>query len=372
MDILDTVREMKPTYPASSQAPRRALHQEIARSRRRRPVGRIVAVALAGTAVAAVAVTATVLTPPGVVGQPQAASASTYLNETAASIRAAVAAPMEVTITTRHLGMIGGPNEKFLPFGNLRTDATAAVLTESSATYLSATDGTYSLTGRTDFHAAELFGNEAEVERTWTGYYGAAYPIGVAPATSTEVEPGGGDEDLPVSPTDFPADPAAFLAAWTSGLESQLVAEKAAAAKMPQDGEPETNGLYESIEDRLAMPAAEHMLNMLGHSVPILTASPEYRATFLEALALADGITVEEGTTADKVLVYETDDARFRLTINPEAGTIVKIEKFLLRVLPELWNKHTKDDPLVEVGTAPFLPEGVADFSASFTTAPAD
>ena len=372
MDILDTVREMKPTYPASSQAPRRALHQEIARSRRRRPLGRIVAVALAGTAVAAVAVTATVLIPPGVVGQPQAASASTYLNETAASIRAAVAAPMEVTITTRHLGMIGGPNEKFLPFGNLRSDATAAVVTESSASYLSATDGTYSLTGRTDFHAAELFGNEAEVERAWTGYYGAAYPIGAAPATSTEVEPGEGDATLPVSPTDFPADPAAFLAAWERGMESQLVAEKAAAAKMPQDGDPETNGLYDSIEERLAIPAAEHMLNELGHSVPILTASPEYRATFLEALALADGITVEDGTTADKVLVYETDDARFRLTVNPEAGAIVEIEKFLLRVLPEPWSNHTKDDPLVEVGTAPFLPEDVADFSASFTAAPAD
>lgn len=372
MDILDTVREMKPTYPASSQAPRRALHQEIARSRRRRPVGRIVAASLAGTAVAAVAIAATALAPPGVVSQPQAASASTYLNETAASIRAAVAAPMEVTITTRHLGMIGGPNEKFLPFGNLRTDATAAVVTESSATYLSATDGTYSLTGRTDLHAAELFGDEAEIEEAWTEYYGAAYPIGAAPATSTEVEPGEGDATLPVSPADFPTDPAAFLAAWESGMASQLAAEKAEAAKMPQDGDPETNGLYDSIEERLAVPVAEHMLNMLGHSVPILTASPEYRATFLEALALADGITVEEGATADKVLVYETDDARFRLTVNPEAGAIVTIEKFLLRVLPEPWSNHTKNEPLVEVGTAPFLPEGVADFSASFSAAPAD
>ena len=373
MDILDTVREMKPTYPASSQAPRRALHQEIARSRRRRPVGRIVAVALAGTAVAAVAVTATVLTPPGVVGQPQAASASTYLNETAASIRAAVAAPMEVTITTRHLGMIGGPNEKFLPFGNLRSDATAAVVTESSASYLSTPDRKFSETSHTEFHASEIFGDEAAAHAAWTSYYGSSYPIGKEPRTLAEVHTYDAFvEDLPVPTSDFPSEPAAFLAAWESGMEDRLIAEKAEAAKMPQDGEPETNGLYESIEEKYEMPAAEYMLNELLWSVPILTASPEYRATFLEALALAEGITVEEGATADKVLVYETDDARFRLTVNPEAGAIVEIEKFLLRVLPEPWSNHTKDDPLVEVGTTPFLPEGVADFSASFTTAPAD
>ncbi len=161
---------------------------------------------------------------------------------------------MEVTITTRHLGMIGGPNEKFLPFGNLRTDAIAAVVTESSATYLSATDGTYSLTGRTDIHAAELFGNEAEVERRGRATTARRIRSAAAPATSTEVEPGEGDATLPVSPTDFPADPAAFLAAWERGMESQLVAEKAAAAKMPQDGDPETNGLYDSIEERLAIP----------------------------------------------------------------------------------------------------------------------
>ncbi|WP_047519085.1 hypothetical protein [Microbacterium sp. ZOR0019] len=70
------------------------------------------------------------------------------------------------------------------------------------------------------------------------------------------------------------------------------------------------------------------------------------------------------------VLGYETDDARFRLTVNPEAGAIVKIEKFLLRALPELWNRHTKDDPLVDVGSAPFLPANVPDFSASFTSLP--
>ncbi|MCZ4301483.1 hypothetical protein [Microbacterium oxydans] len=370
MDILDTVREMKPTYATSSQAPRRALHQEIGRTRRR-PIGRVVAVSVGGTAVAAVAVTASLLIPPGVVGEPQAASASTYLNETAASIRDAVVQPMQVTITTHHLGMIGGPNEKFLPFGSFRTGATAAVVTEASDTYVSNTDRTYSQTSHTDLHAAAQYGDESAVERAWTSYYGSEYPIGAEPATSTEVlEYEAALEFLPVSPSDFPADPVAFLAAWEEGLEAKLVAEKAEAAKMPQDGEPETNGLYESIEEEFAVPAAEHMLNALGHSVVILTASAEYRATFLEALALAGGITVEEGSSANKVLGYETDDARFRLTVNPEAGAIVKIEKFLLRALPELWNTHTKDDPLVDVGSAPFLPANVPDFSASFTSLP--
>jgi hypothetical protein len=370
MDVLDTVREMKPTYPTSSQVPRRALHQAIGRSRRRRPVGRIVAASLAGTAVAAVAITATALIPPGIVGEPQAASASTYLNETAASIRAAVAEPMEVTITTRHLGMIGGPNEKFPPFGNLRTDATAAVVTESGATYRSAPDGTYSLTSRTDFHAADLYGDETAVEKAWTDYYGSSYPIGAPPVTSTDVDPGDPDGWLPVPTAGFPTDPATFLAAWKTGMEAQLIAEKAEAAKLVPTGDPETSGVYDGIEERLAVPAAEHMLDELGHSVPILIASPEYRATFLEALALADGITVEEDATANKVLVYENDDARFRLTVNPEAGSIVAIEKFLLRVLPEPWDNHTKDDPLVEVGSAPFLPAEVPDYAASFTSVP--
>jgi hypothetical protein len=373
MDILDTVREMKPTYRASSQAPRRALHQAIARSRRRRPLGRIAAASVAGAAIAAVVITTSTLMPPGTVSQPQAASASTYLNETAASIRSAVAQPAEVTITTQHLGMIGGPNEKFKPFGNLRTGATAAVLTESSATYVSEPDRTYSGTSDTALHVVEIYGDETAANDAWTSYYGSSFPIGAEPVTSTEVHKYDAFvEDLPVPTSEFPFEPAAFLAAWEAGMEEQLIVEKAEAAKMPMNGEPETNGLYESIEEGLAIPAPEHMLTELGHSVPILTAPAEYRATFLEALALAEGITVEEDTSENKVLVYETDDTRFRLTVNPEAGAIVKIEKFVLRVLPELWNKHTKDDPLVEVGSAPFLPEDVPEFAASFSSAPAE
>lgn len=373
MDILDTVREMKPTYPASGQAPRRALHQEIARSQRRRPLGRVAVASVAGAAVAAVAITGSLLLPPEIAGQPQAASASAYLNETAASIRAAAVAPMKVSITTQHLGMIGGPNEKFQPFGNLRTGATAAVITESSSTYISDPDRTYSETSRTDLHAVEVYGDEAAVDDAWTSYYGASYPIGAKPATSHEVQKYDAYvEGLSVPTSDFPSDAAAFLAAWETGMEEKMAAEKAEAAEMPQEGEPDTNGLYESIEAELDIPAAEHMLNELGHSVSLLTAPAEYRAIFLEALALADGITVEQGATAIKVLVYETDDARYRLTVNPEAGAIVKIEKFLLRVLPELWNRHTKDDPLVEVGSAPFLPQTVPDFAVSFSSEPVD
>lgn len=272
---------MKPTYATSSQAPRRALHQEIGRTRRR-PIGRVVAVSVGGTAVAAVAVTASLLIPPGVVGEPQAASASTYLNETAASIRDAVVQPMQVTITTHHLGMIGGPNEKFLPFGSFRTGATAAVVTEASDTYVSNTDHTYSQTSHTDLHAAAQYGDESAVERAWTSYYGSEYPIGAEPATSTEVlEYEAALDFLPVSPSDFPADPAAFLAAWEEGLEAKLVAEKAEAAKMPQDGEPETNGLYESIEAEFAVPAAEHMLNALGHFSSDVA---EWKSTFTVAI----------------------------------------------------------------------------------------
>ncbi|PRB18446.1 hypothetical protein [Microbacterium sp. MYb62] len=373
MDILDTVREMKPTYPASSQAPRRALHQAIGRSRRRRPVGRIVAASVGGTAVAAVALTASLVIPPGIVGEPQAASASTYLNETAASIRAAVAQPMQVTITTRHLRMIGGPNEKFLPFGSFRTGATAAVVTESGSTYVTAPDGTYSMTSETSFHASELYGDESAIRATWTAYYGSEYPIGSVPGPQPASDTQQFDADideLPVPASDFPSEPAAFLAAWERGMEAQLIAEKAEAATFPQDGEPETNGLYDSIEEELAIPPAEHMLNQLTWALPFMTASPEYQATFLEALALAEGITVEEDATANKVLLYETDDARIRLTINPEAGAIVKIEEFLLRALPELWNRHTKDDPLVDVGSASFLPADVPDSVTSFTTVP--
>ncbi|WP_136044800.1 hypothetical protein, partial [Microbacterium sp. K41] len=48
MDIFDQVREIRPTYPPSPQAPRRALHQEIARSRRSRPLRRIAVVSLGG------------------------------------------------------------------------------------------------------------------------------------------------------------------------------------------------------------------------------------------------------------------------------------------------------------------------------------
>ena len=375
MDILDTVREMKPTYPTSSQAPRRALHQEIGRARRRRPVGRIVVASVGGTAVAAVAITASLLIPPGIVGEPQAASASTYLNETAASIRGAVAQPMQVTITDRHLGMIGGPNEKFLPFGSFRTGATAAVVTESTSTYLTAPDGTYSETSHTPFHASDLYGDEAAVEQAWTAYYGSSYPIGTVPSPEPVTEIQTYDvpvDELPVSPADFPSEPAAFLAAWKSGMEALLVSEKAEAAQFPQDGEPETNGLYESIEEEFDIPAAEHMFNQLTWAVPLLTAPAEYRATFLEALALAEGITVEEDSSANKVLVYETDDARFRLTINPEAGAIVKIEKFILRALPELWNRHTDDDPLVDVGSAPFLTADVPDIASSIVSVPVD
>lgn len=371
MDILDSVREMKPTYPASAQAPRRALHQEIARSRRR-PVRRILITSVAGAAVAAVAVTAPALLPSAIVGQPQAASAATYLNETAAVMRAsATGQPTEVTITTQHLGMVGGPNEKFQPFGDFRTGATGAAITEFRSVYVNEPDGTYSEASHTDIHVKEIFGDEAAVRDAWGGYYGSEYPIGEEPATTTETLPSGYfDEPLPVPTTDFPAEPAEFLAAWQSGMEAQMVAEKAEAAKMPMDGEPETNGLFDSIEERFAVPAAEFMLDELGHSVPILIASPEYRATFLEALALADGITVTEDSTSNKVLVYEGEDERFRLTINPSAGAIVKLEKFLLRALPELWNKHTEDDPLVEVGSAPFLPAETPSFAATFTSEP--
>lgn len=373
MDILDTVREMKPSYPASSQAPRRALHQEIARSQKRRPVGRIVAASIGGTAIAAVAITAYLVIPPGIVGEPQAASASTYLNETAASIRAAVAQPMQVTETTRHLGMVGGPNEKFRPFGSFRTGATGAVVTESGSSYVTATDGTYSLTSETPFHASDLYGDESAIQKTWTAYYGSEYPIGTVPDPHPVTDGPRFDADadeLPVPASDFPSEPAAFLAAWEKGMEAQLIAEKAEAANFPQDGEPETNGLYDSIEEELDIPPAEHMLNQLMWAVPFLTASPEYQATFLEALALAEGITVEEDATENKVLLYETDDARIRLTINPEAGSIVKIEEFLLRALPELWNSHTKDDPLVDVGSVAFVPEDVPDYSVSFVSVP--
>jgi hypothetical protein len=371
MDILDTVREMRPTYPAASQGPRRALHQEIARSRRRRPIGRIVAASIAGVAVAAVAITVSAVIPPGTVGQPQAASASTYLNETAAVMRAsATGQPTRLTIETQHLRMVGGPNEKFRPFGDFQTGATGAVITESSSTYMSEPDGTYSWTAHTEFHAEEIYGDESAVREVWSAYYGSEYPIGAEPETTTEMWPGEGDDPLPVATTDFPSDPAGFLAAWESGMRAQMIAEKAEAATMPMDGEPETNGLYDSIEEHYAVPAPEFMLDLLRHSVPLHVAAPEYRATFLEALALAEGITVEEDATPNKVLVYEAPDERYRLTINPETGTIVQIETFLLRALPELWNNHTKDDPLVDIGSAPFVPEGTPSFKAVFTSEP--
>lgn len=372
MDILDTVREMKPDYPASAQAPRRALHREIARSQRSHPMRRFAAISVGGAAVAAFAVAATTLAPPGAVNHPQAASASTYLNETAASMRTAgVGEAPTVTITTQHLGMVGGPNETSLPFGDIQAGATGAVLTESSSTFLGRADGQYFETSHTELHARDVFGDAAVVETAWNAYYAGTDigPFGTEPETTTgPVADGAFDPELPVSTADFPTDPAAFLDAWTRGMRAQRDAERAKVAELV-DGDPASTGVYDAIDARLDVPAAAHMLRLLAVSVPVQIAPAEYRATFLEALALADGIEIESAATSNKVLVYETADDRYRLTINPDAGAIVKVERFRLRVQTDSWTP-TQGDSSVGVGSASFLPAGIPSVEVSFRTEP--
>ncbi|UNK70932.1 hypothetical protein [Microbacterium sp. H1-D42] len=374
MDILDTVRDMKPDYPASAQASRRVLHREIARSKKSHQVRRVAAFSVGGAAVAAFAVAASTFAPPGAVNQPQAASASTYLNETAASIRAAGAGESTaVTITTQHLGLVGGPNTTSLPFGDIRAGATGAVVTESSSTFRGGADGEYSQTSHTELHASDVYGDEAAVESAWNAYYAETDigAFGTLPDTMTEAVPGGAfDRDLPVSTTDFPTDPAVFLEEWTQGMKTQLAVERAKAADLV-DGDPESTGIYDVIDARLGVPTASHMLNELMVSVPVQIASAEYRATFLEALALAKGIEVESADTSNKVLVYETADDSYRLTVDPEAGAIVTVEWFRLRV-PTDSSAPTADDSPVAVGSAAFLPDDVPSVEVSFRSEPAN
>ncbi|UPL09937.1 hypothetical protein [Microbacterium sufflavum] len=377
MDIFDQVREIRPTYPTSPQAPRRALHQEIARSRRSRPLRRIAVVSLGGAAVAAAVVTAIAVAPPGVVSQPQAASAAEYLTETAASIRAAAAAApasetTAVTITTRHLGMVGGPNTVFAPFGDIRAGATGAVVSQWSGTYRLDADGTLHVTDQIRFHSTDVYGDEAAVATAWNDYYGSTEigPLGTPPVAEDPHSADSPPETLPVSPADFPHDPAAFLEAWTQGMRDLMDAEIAESAELV-DGDLEESGILDRTYERYDVPAAEHMLSTLATSTLLHTGSPEYRATFLEALALAPGITVEEDSTAVKVLAYASDEQRYRLSIDPAAGAVVQIDEFLLAVPGQLWNRHTKDDPPVEVGSAPFLPDGIPSRSSTFRSAPA-
>lgn len=376
MDILDAVREMKPDHaftPHAAHAPRRALHREMARSERVRPLKRVALITVGGAAAAAIAVAASTFAPPGTVGEPQAASAATYLNETAASIRAAAVTgqPARITVTIQHLGMVGGPNEKFQPFGDIKNGATGAVVTESSSTYAGEPDGTYSEVARTEFHAQAVYGDKASVEAAWNSYYGETDigVLGTEPSVSTETWPTGREEPLPVPVAGFPDDPEAFLEAWIAGMDALMVAEKTEAAKRVT-GDPEESGVYDGIHEHFRVPAAEHMLHTLFLSVPLHIGPAEYRATFLEALALAEGIAVEEDSASNKVLVYEGAESRYRLTIDPAAGAIVKFEQFLLKVPGELWTRHTKDDPPVDVGSAAFLPADIPSRVRFFTSEP--
>lgn len=373
MDVFDQVRELRPTYSPSAQAPRRALHREIARSQRSRPLRRTAVVSLGGAAVAAAVVTAVAVSPPGVVSQPQAASASVYLTETAASIRAAAsAAPAQLTVVDRRLQFVGGPNTVFLPFGDIRAGATGAVMTESAMTLGEGSDGTTGIVSWTEFHSLEVYGDETAVADAWNSYYGDTDigPLGTAPEIGPPSSSDLWEETLPVMPADFPADAESFLAAWTQGMEELLAAGIAEGAELVE-GDPEESGVNDGVIERYGVPAAEHMIFTLATSPLVQSASPEYRATFLEALALAPGITVEEDSSAVKVLAYASEDTRYRLSIDPSAGAIVQIDEFLLKVPGALWNNHTKDDPLVDVGSAPFVPDEIPSRSVLFRTTPA-
>jgi len=345
MDVLDSVRELKPAYPVTTHAPRRALHREIARSQRR-PLRRVALVTAGAAAAAAVAITASTFAPPGSIGGPEAASASAYLNETAASLRSSAVAghATSTTIVLEQLRMVGGPDASDEPFGSIRTGATGAVLTESSDSYVSSSDGSsVTWTSSTDFHAGEVYGDAAAVEAAWNSYYGETYvgvldkePVTSAPNRPIDVAGAG----IPVPLADFPADPQAFLNAWTQGMtEASMEAGTASGADDAASA---------------GQSAAENMMWTLATSVLPYVATPEYRATFLEALALAEGIVVEDGDASAKVLVHETSDQRFRLVISPEDGMIVSAEL-----------------SAPDGGTAEFVPEGTPDYAIRTSTAPA-
>lgn len=376
MDILDTVRDMKPDHaftPHAAQAPRRALHREMARAERVGPLKRVAFIAVGGAAAAAIAVTASTFAPPGTVGEPQAASAATHLNETAASIRAAAVAgqPTETTITLEQLLMVGGSDAVLEPFGSIRTGAIGAVITESSDTYVSQADGgAYTWTSNTEFHAREVFGDEAAVEAAWNSYYGETHigVLGKEPATSApEVTTTIAEHSMPVPVDDFPAEPQAFLDAWTSGMEELGQERMAERAAMTPGGAGDPNA---AIADEYKRPTAGHMMAMLATSVVPHIAPPAYRATFLEALALADGITVEAETSGHTVLVFESAERRYRLTIDPAAGTIISAEEFELQVLSDGGAAVMEQSPLVEVGSASFVPEGTPDYAVRITSVP--
>jgi len=371
MDIFDQVREIRPTYSSSAQAPRRALHREIARSQRTRPLRRVALVSLGGAAAAAAVVTAVAVSPPGLAPQPDAASAAVYLTETAAAIRAGGSTAGPVTIVNRQLGLVGGPNAPFAPFGDIRAGATGAVVSESSATYESGSDGWPRVISGTEFHSRDVYGDQAVVADAWNDYYGGTLigELGQAPETGATFATPLPEESLPVMPASFPAGGEAFLAAWTQGMDDLMAARMTEAAALVE-GDPEASGIYDPIRDEYAVPAAEHMISTLATSPLVHTAPSAYRATFLEALALAPGITVEEGSASVKVLSYASEEKRYRLSIDPAAGAILQIDEHLLKVPGAPWSNHTKNDAPVDVGSASFLPEDIASRSWVFHWAP--
>lgn len=374
MDVLDQVRDLRPTYPSSTQAPRVALQREIARSRRARPLRRVALVSLGGAAVAAAVVTAVAVSPPGLVSQPSAASAAVYLTETAASIRAtATTTPAAVAVTSRQLGMVGGPNTVFAPFGDIRAGAVGAVVSESSSTYRRDEGGVVHVVDEVRFHSTEVYGDEGAVAAAWDGYYGNTDigPLGTAPVAELPYTASAREEKLPVATTGFPDDPAAFLAAWTQGMQDRMAEEKAERATLVE-GDPEASGVYDAITERYDVPTADNMIFTLATSPAVHTAPAEYRATFLEALALAPGIVVDEDSAAVKVLAYSSDTSRYRMSIDPAAGAITQIDEYLQKVPGSLWSASTKNDPLVDVGSAGFLPDDIPSRSWTFHVAQTD
>lgn len=332
---------------------------------------------LGAAAITAIAVGASALAPPGLGISVEAASASAYLNETAASIRAAAAneQTIKTTIIDETLLFLaeadGGYHDPDVeiagddPWSHVRTDAKGAVILESSQTFLTDPSGSSVWTSGVDLHAGDLFGDKVAIANAWSATWEPALgALGGEPVASQAPEPV--EMKLPVPVTDFPRDPQMFLDSWE------------AAAEAPENvllfGPGWTMGAEDMVStggfpaDDLFVPGqtvGESMMLALTVSSNVYRAPAEYRATFLQALALTDGIVVESDDEAQKVLSLTGERDRYRLTLEPATGMIHSVETFNLTVVED---NGAEVANFVDAGSAPFLSEEIPDSAVRVTS----
>jgi hypothetical protein len=305
---------------------------------------RFVAISAIGAAAAVVAIVVTTLSPPDLVARPEAASAAGYLEETATTIREQdTSRVLETTLTTEELLLLGGPGTtEEAPFGLIRSGAVGAVLTETKDVFTT-TAGIETMTTTTRFHAREVYGDRSQVEQAWNRCYGGTsvgdLNTSVEPPPEHVIDVVLSPPILPVPFEGYPTDPRAFLDAWGSGTDDE-----------PYSSSPPSVG--------------ELMMGELAGSVQIYLAPADYRATFLEALALADGIAIEDDSSETKILALETEFTRYRLAINPGTGEIQSAEFFTKKFVPDWANPEIRTD----VGSAPFVSDDIPDYAVRATT----